>query len=296
MCRGDPCGKAPYMGNFTRMDSRESLEALQKALEQTDEKKSYKDDRFWRPELDKSGNGYAEIRFLPPIEGEDLPLAKLYSHGFQGPGGWYIENSLTTLNKKDPVSEMNSQLWNSGLDSDKDLARTRRRKLNYISNVYIVADPANPQNEGKIFLFKYGKKIFDKIQEAMHPEFADEEAINPFSITNGASFKLKIRRVAGFVNYDKSQFDSSSDMSEVEFPDGYALTEFTGESNFKSYEDLKSRLEMVLGGNMRGTAESTPTAEESEAPAKTSNTNIKSQVDNAEEEDAMSYFEKLAND
>ena len=296
MCRGDPCGKAPHMGNFSRMDSRESLEALQKALEQTDEKKSYKDDRFWRPELDKSGNGYAEIRFLPPIEGEDLPLAKLYSHGFQGPGGWYIENSLTTLNKKDPVSEMNSQLWNSGLDSDKDLARTRRRKLNYISNVYIVADPANPQNEGKVFLFKYGKKIFDKIQEAMHPEFADEEAINPFSISNGANFKLKIRRVAGFVNYDKSQFDSSSDMSEIDFPDGYALKEFTDDSNFKSYDELKTRLETVLGGNMRGTAENATTAEETESPAKTSNTNIKNQVDNAEEEDAMSYFEKLAND
>ena len=278
------------------MDSRESLEALQKALEQTDEKKSYKDDRFWRPELDKSGNGYAEIRFLPPIEGEDLPLAKLYSHAFQGPGGWYIENSLTTMNKKDPVSEMNSQLWNSGLDSDKDLARTRRRKLNYISNVYVVSDPANPQNEGKIFLFKYGKKIFDKIQEAMHPEFADEQAINPFSIGNGANFKLKIRKVAGFVNYDKSHFDAPSDMSEVDFPDGYALTEFTDEANFKTYEELKTRLDEVLGGDMRAAAEESTRADETDAPAKTSNTNIKSQVDNTEEEDAMSYFEKLAND
>jgi len=273
------------------MDSRADLANLQKMLEDTESKKDYKDDRFWRPELDKSGNGYAEIRFLPPIEGEDLPLVKLYSHAFQGPGGWYIENSLTTFSKKDPVSEMNSQLWNTGIDSDKDIARTRRRKLNYISNVYIVSDPSNPQNEGKVMLFKYGKKIFEKIQEAMHPEFEDEEAINPFSIQNGANFKLKIRRVAGFVNYDKSHFDSPSDLSEVDFPDGHSLQEFVDPSNFKTYEELKERLDAVLGGDIRGTAENISRAEDMETS--TPSSNIRSKVESTEEDDYQNIFNKL---
>ena len=185
-------------------NAKGSLESLQQKLEETNKTNSYKDDRLWRAELDKSSNGYAEIRFLPAPKNEDLPWAKLYSHAFKGPGGWYIENSLTTKGGKDPVSEMNSQLWNSGLDSDKDIARERRRKLQYISNIYVISDPANPQNEGKVFLYKYGKKIFDKINEAMNPEFQDEEAVNPFNFWTGATFKLKVRKVAGYVNYDKS--------------------------------------------------------------------------------------------
>ena len=315
------------MGNFSRMDSRESLEALQKALEQTDEKKSYKDDRFWRPELDKSGNGYAEIRFLPPIEGEDLPLAKLYSHAFQGPGGWYIENSLTTMNKKDPVSEMNSQLWNSGLDSDKDLARTRRRKLNYISNVYVVSDPANPQNEGKIFLFKYGKKIFDKVMAAMQPEFEDETPINPFDFWGGANFKLKIRKVDGYWNYDKSEFDRAEalldddDALESLWKKEYSLTEIVAPSQFKDYDALKKRLDSVLGvkpasrprfdeetdnedtdrGSFAPDFGSRAPKQESELPQdlKSELNNLSSSSSSAstsdeDEDDALSYFQRLA--
>jgi hypothetical protein len=282
-----------------KKSSRSSMDFLQKKLEETKGSSNQKDDRFWRPELDKASNGYAEIRFLPAPNGEDLPWVKLYSHAFQGPGGWYIENSLTTLGKKDPVSEMNSQLWNTGLESDKDIARERRRKLSYISNVYVVSDPANPENEGKVFLYKYGKKIFDKINEAMQPEFADEEAINPFDFWNGASFKLKIRKVAGYVNYDKSHFDSPSVLNESEeymeniWNSEHSLLEFVAEDQFKSYDDLKARLTDVLGGDMRGRAVDKTTAEDI-ADSSPKKSPVPS--DTGEEEDAMSFFEKLAND
>ena len=209
---------------------------------------SYKDDRFWRPELDKASNGYAVIRFLPVVREEDVPFARLFSHGFKGPGGWYIENSRTTIGGKDPVSEMNTQLWNSGLESDKDIARQRKRRLNYISNIYVVSDPANPENEGKVFLYKYGKKIFDKINEAMQPEFADEDPIDPFDFWKGANFKLKVRKVAGYINYDKSEFESPSPLLngddallEELWNKQYSLKEFTDPSlNLRA---LKQRLD-----------------------------------------------------
>ena len=212
------------------------------------------DDRLWKPEMDKSGNGFAVIRFLPAPEGEDLPWAKIWSHGFQGPGGWYIENSLTTLGKKDPVAEMNRELWNSGHDSDKEIARKQKRKLSYYSNIYVVSDPANPSNEGKVFIFKYGKKIFDKIQAAMQPEFQDETPINPFDFWERANFRLKIRKVEGYWNYDKSEFSSVSTLgdfsdSELEkiWRSEYPLAEFMDAKNFKTYEELESRLNIVLG-------------------------------------------------
>ena len=279
-----------------KKNSKGSLEELQKKLEATNSTESYKDDRYWRPELDKSGNGYAEIRFLPAPEGEDLPWAKVYSHAFKGPGGWYIENSLTTKGQKDPVSEMNSRLWNSGMDSDKDIARERRRKLNYISNVYVISDPANPQNEGKVFLFKYGKKIFDKINEAMTPEFQDEEAVNPFNFWTGASFKLKIRKVAGFVNYDKSHFDSSCALNESDeeleriWKSEYSLTDLVADDKFKTYEELTDRLNQVLGGDERARSAETETVESQPAPAVTTSN------EPAEEESALSFFERQLND
>ena len=158
------------------------------------------DDRFWRPELDKSGNGMAVVRFLPAPEGEDLPWARSWNHGFQGPGGWYIENSLTTLGQKDPVSEYNSQLWNSGIEANKEIARKQKRRLTYVSNVYIMKDPANPQNEGQVRLYKYGKKIWDKLNDKMNPEFEDETPVNPFDLWEGANFKIKIRKIDGFSN------------------------------------------------------------------------------------------------
>ena len=282
--------------------SKSSIQDLTKKMESmTTSKDSYKDDRFWRPELDKASNGYAVIRFLPAVEGEDLPWAKYYSHGFKGKGGWYIEKSRTTLGEKDPVSEMNTELWNSGIESDKDIARQRKRRLHYTSNILVVSDPANPQNEGKIFLYKYGKKIFDKIQEAMQPEFADEDPINPFDFWTGANFKLKVRKVAGFINYDKSEFESASalfdgDDEKLEelWKTQYALSEFTDPTTFKSYDELKKKMNEVLGSDIRNvvSSESTPTAENVDM-------NTSSETNSNQEEestDALSYFEKLANE
>ena len=211
------------------------------------------DERLWKPEVDKAGNGYAVIRFLPAPDGEDLPWAQVWSHAFQGPGGWYIENSLTTLGKKDPVSDLNRQLWNSGADSDKDVARKQKRKLSYYSNIYVVSDPTNPQNEGRVFLYKFGKKIFDKLTEAMQPAFADETPINPFDFWKGADFKVKIRKVEGYWNYDKSEFAEPAtlgDLSDKElegiWKKEYSLASFTGEDQFKTYEQLAERLNSVL--------------------------------------------------
>ena len=271
---------------------------------------SYKDDRFWRPELDKSSNGYAVIRFLPAPGDEDLPWARLFSHGFQGPGGWYIENSRTTLGENDPVSEMNTKLWNTGLESDKEIARKRKRRLNYISNILVISDPANPENEGKVFLYKFGKKIFDKINEAMQPEFEDETPINPFDFWKGANFKLKVRKVAGFINYDKSEFDSSSTLLDGDdekleelWRTQYALSEFTDPSNFKSYDELKQRLHTVIGDDIRSVETAVKkTAESEDLDEKwgtDNNTNSESSNDNSggdDDGDALSYFEKLANE
>ena len=293
--------------SFSNMkrNSQSSIEKLtQEVTKITKSKESYKDDRFWRPEQDKAGNGYAVIRFLPTLEGEDVPWARLFSHGFKGPGGWYIENSRTTLGDKDPVSEMNTQLWNSGLESDKEIARARKRRLNYISNIMVVSDPANPQNEGKVFLYKFGKKIFDKINEAMQPEFADEEAINPFDFWTGANFRLKVRKVAGFVNYDKSEFESPSalldgDDEKLEelWKTQYPLKEFTDATNFKSYEQLKAKLDSVLsgGGGLMKSAEEVETTFDTDI-SKTDSNSDSSDHSDENEDDALSYFEKLANE
>lgn len=223
---------------------------------------SFKDDRFWKLDVDKAGNGYAIIRFLPAPNGEDDPFVRIWDHGFQGPGGWYIENSLTTLGQDDPVSEYNSQLWNSGIESNKDIARNQKRRLGFYSNIYVVKDPSNPENEGKVFLFKFGKKIFDKLNTAMNPEFEDEEAFNPFDLWEGANFKLKARNGdGGFRSYDRSEFDS---VSVVTTPDGkkmtdkqleemwnqcHSLKELIDPKNFKSYSELKARMTKVLGLN-----------------------------------------------
>tara|TARA_R110002051_G_C8679149_1_gene491534 strand:+ start:517 stop:1371 length:855 start_codon:yes stop_codon:yes gene_type:complete len=273
--------------------SRNSIEDLTKKLEETESKKSYKDDRFWRPQLDKASNGFAIIRFLPAPENEDIPWAKLFSHGFQGKGGWYIENSRTTLGENDPVSEANNELWNSGIESDKDIARQRKRKMQFISNVLVISDPANPENEGKLFLYKYGKKIFDKIQESMQPEFEDENPTNPFDFWKGANFKLKIRKVAGFINYDKSEFESTSELFDGDdekleelWKKEYPLIAFTDSSNFKSYDELKKKFERVIGSDIRSTEVSTGTVE-------TENASREDSVDEGET-NALDYFERLA--
>ncbi len=272
----------------------------------TSEKASYQDDRFWKPERDKSDNGFAVIRFLPPVDGEDAPWVRMFSHGFKGKGGWYIENCPTTIGRKCPLCEANSELWNSGLESDKDIARNRKRRLNYISNILVVSDPKNPENEGKVFLYKYGKKIFDKIMESLKPEFEDEEPVNPFDFWKGANFKLKIRKVAGFINYDKSEFDSvtplmdgDDDKLEEMWKMQYPLQPLVADDQFKSYDELKARLMTVLGGGgYAQTAEAVaekPQKEESGAKAADEAFGGNSNSENSEE-DALAYFEKLAND
>lgn len=275
---------------------------------------SYDDNRYWKPTVDKSGNGYAVIRFLPSSSGDQLPWAQYWDHGFKGPTGrWYIERSLTSLGQPDPVSELNSYLWNTGREEDKEIARSRKRRLHYVSNVYIVSDPANPANEGKIFLFQYGKKIFNKIMDVMQPEFEDETPINPFDMWDGANFKLKIRQVEGYRNYDKSEFDSPSPLKngdEDELKDIYesihSLSEFTDPAQYKSYEVLSRKLHEVLG------EESIPNAKdrvekEAPEPAPSKKSKIESETfeddepkasgkgeSEDEDEEMMSFFAKLA--
>ena len=264
------------------------------------------DERLWKPEVDKTGNGYAVLRFLPAPEGEEIPWVKLYSHAFQGPGGWYIENSLTTTGKKDPVSDHNRELWNSGNESDKDTVRKQKRKLSYYANIYVVKDQANPQNEGGVFLYKFGKKIFDKIMEAMQPEFEDETPINPFDFWQGANFKLKIVKKDGYWNYDKSEFAEVSplleddDALEALWKKQYSLSAVTAPDQFKSYEELERRLKLVLGqkpptrrvfdeeleDESDGRGSFTPDFK-SQAPAPVASAS-------SDEDDALSYFQKLA--
>jgi len=267
------------------------------------EKKSYGDDRMWKPTVDKAGNGYAVIRFLPTVEGDDLPWAKYWDHFFQGPTGqWYVEKSLTTIGKDDPVSEMNSKLWNTGIEADKDLARKRKRRLHYVSNIYVVSDPENPENEGKVFLYGYGAKIFEKIMDSMQPKFQDETPVNPFDLWKGANFKMKIANVAGYRNYDRSEFapaealHTDDNVLEGIYNKQYALKEFTDPSSFKSYSELNLKLTRVLGEEVK-TAAVEDDAPFNDAPAMSDP--VATAADpvaraDSDNDDTMSYFAKLA--
>jgi len=291
------------------MSGKQSLEALTAELTKVSGGQEGKkgDDRFWSPTVDKAGNGYAVIRFLPPAANEDFPFVRLFDHGFQGPGGWYIENSLTTIRKDDPVSEHNTKLWNSGIEANKEIARKQKRRLHFISNVYIVTDSGNPANEGKVFLFKYGKKIFDKLNEAMNPQFEDEDAVNPFDLWAGANFKLKIRQVEGYRNYDKSEFDKVkpllNDDEELEkiWKSEHSLKDFLDHKNFKSYDELKAKLQKVLNENLpsatvaRAEEEDIPWARTDAAPKQKAAPEPKFQAaDDDEDDESMEFFKKLA--
>ena len=294
-----------------------SLAKLTKEIEKINQPQasSGPDERLWKPELDKSGNGYAVIRFLPAPDGEEMPWAKVWSHAFKGPGGqWYIENSLTTLGKDDPVGELNRQLWNSGSDRDKEVARAQKRKLSYYANIYVVSDPAHPENEGRVFLYKFGKKIFDKLVEAMQPAFADETPLDPFNFWTGADFKLKIRKVDGYWNYDKSEFaspgtleDLSDDKLEAIWKQAYSLAEFEDPKNFKTYEQLQQRLNLVLGNAPAPAPRPTFNEEEEEVfakpmPSESWGREVNEFREKAvaaspvadDEDDALSYFARLA--
>ena len=278
-----------------KQSSNSSLDNLSKELTKLNESASNpgQDDRYWKLTVDKAQNGHAVIRFLPASQGETVPWVRMWSHGFQGPGGWYIENSLTTLGQKDPVSEYNTKLWNSGVDSDKEVARKQKRKLQYIANIFVVSDPANPDNEGKVFLFKFGKKIFDLINDKMNPEFDDETPVNPFDLWNGCNFRLRARKVAGFRNYDKSEFDSQTaladDDAELEriWNTQYSLEELVAPDQFKSYDELKTRFETVIGAGGGMETESAFADEEPTASYQES-----SSID--EDDDSLDYFKKLA--
>jgi hypothetical protein len=284
--------------------NRNSFEKLSKAVEATStgtaDSNSKEDTRFWQPEVDKAGNGMAVIRFLPApsIDGDDaLPWVRTFSHGFQGPGGWFIDNCLTTLNEKCPVCEHNNTLWNSGVEANKDVARKQKRKLSYVANIFVISDPSNPSNEGQIRLYKFGKKIFDKITEAMNPEFADETPVNPFDLWEGANFKLKIRNVEGYRNYDKSEFADASallngddDKLEELWKKEYSLKDFTERKNFKAYDQLKTRLDKVLGFDGAPIVKSK--AEDTVATLK-DDTSVLNKPLHADDED-LDYFKSLA--
>jgi hypothetical protein len=300
--------------------SRGGFDSLMKEVEKIANPQSESrgaDDRYWQPEVDKAGNGYAVIRFLAPPKGEELPWVRVWNHGFKGPSGkWYIENSLTTLGKADPVSEYNTELWNSGSEANKEIARQQKRKLSYITNILIVKDPAHPENEGKVFLYKFGKKIFDKIKDVAEPQFEDEKPINPFDFWEGANFKLKIRNVEGYRNYDKSEFDGISSISESDdeieaiWNKQHSLTQFLDEKHFKSYDELKKKFEMVMGLNGGGGAAPTKRADETnldgiqETPKsaftqKAEKAPVKAppkEVDFDDDDESLSYFAKLAED
>ena len=294
-----------------------SLDKLRAAMESASptggEKKSYSDDTMWKPELDKSGNGYAVVRFLPTPEGEEMPWVSYFDHGFQGPGGWYIEKSLTTINKQDPVSEYNTQLWNTGIEANKEIARKQKRRLHYVSNVYVVSDPKNPANEGKVFKYRYGKKIFEALKEAISPAFEDEKAINPFDLREeGANFKIKIRKVDGYWNYDKSEFDSTAPLFDDEnklndiYTQLHSLSGIIAPSEFKTYEELKEKLQRVLGTTGTGSTAESVAQDMEEVPWSNVNTESVAQepvISSAEatspqveEDDAMDYFKNLANE
>ena len=312
--------------SFKDLKKQSSLGALTQKLVKEVEKMNNAgasgDDRYWKLECDKAQNGYAVIRFLPAPDGEDMPFVKMYSHAFQGKGGWYIENSLTTVGQKDPVSEFNSELWNNGTDAGKDQARKQKRKLTYIANIMVVKDPANPQNEGGVFLYKFGKKIFDKIMSAMQPEFEDEEAINPFDFWEGASFKLKAKNVAGYRNYDSSEFgkveallDGDDDALEALWGKQHSLAELVAADQFKDYETLKKRLNQVLGlgaPSTRPAVEEDAGDEDIEAQLRSARPAFKKEeasysepelpamssapAASDDEDDALSYFQSLADD
>ena len=288
---------------FADLKKNSNIDRLSAAMDNLDKKKNFSkdDDRYWKLTVDKAGTGHAVIRFLPAPDGEDLPFVRIWDHGFQGPGGWYIEKPLTTLDQKDPVSEYNSKLWNAG---DQDGARKQKRRLSYYSNILVVDDPANPENNGKVFIFKYGKKIFDKIQNAISPEFSTDEAFDPFNLWTGANFKLRAKQVAGYRNYDSSEFAAPSELGaddaerEATWNREYSLQSLIAPNEFKTYEELSARLNQVLGLDLAAAA---PTAAPAAAPAAeapsfpTAEESVTS-TDDGDDSDGLSFFDDLLND
>lgn len=282
--------------------NRGNVDVLKQKIEALNQKQSYGDDRIWYPKRDKSGNAFCVIRFLPAGGDEDVPWVQSFSHGFKGPGGkWYIENCPTTIGGKCPVCEANNELWNSGHDADKDVARSRKRKLSYIANILVIKDSAEPENEGKVFLYKFGKKIFGKIEEAMDPEFEDESPVNPFDLWAGANFKLKVRKYEGYANYDKSEFEAPSGLFDGDekqlkavYEQLYPLQEIVGADKFKKYDELKTRLFQTIGQSTKGETNAGEAAAAPELPTVNESQEETVPSDGAEAEEGMAFFKKLA--
>lgn len=293
-----------------RTDFNKLVQAAQTVGGGDTQNKSYKDEREWKPTVDKAGNGYAIIRFLPAAEGQDIPWVRYWDHGFKGPTGqWYIEKSLTSIGQNDPVGELNSRLWNSGNDDDKETARKQKRRLHYVTNVYIVSDPSNPQNEGKVMIYKFGKKIFDKVMDLMQPQFPDEKPVNPFDLWDGADFVMKIRNVEGYRNYDKSEFRGASPLLngddaglENVYGQLHDISEFVDPKSYKSYDELKTKMYTVLGEQAPRTVKQSVALDEEIPGFETRQRSAPQPVAAApqqtaeavDEDDTMSYFAKLA--
>jgi hypothetical protein len=286
------------MASFSdfKKKSKNSIATLTEKMDKLTTKESYKDERIWKPGIDKSGNGYAVIRFLPEIQGEDSPFVAVYSHTFKGKGGWFYENCPTTIGEKCPVCEANSELWNSGIEDDKNIARNRKRKLTYISNILVIEDPANPENKGKNFLYQYGTKIFQKIQSLAHPEYQDEVAVDPFNFWTGADFKIKIRNVGGYVNYDRSEFATPAalfggDDKKLEelWKKQYPLKTFVDKSEFKSYDELKQRFKKSTGDDIRAQFNTAKSIEDDVEDSPTV-------TEDVEEKDPLKYFSEMENE
>lgn len=304
------------MVNFAdlKRNRSDSFNKLNDQLKNMNSSYNSDDEKFWKPDVDKAGNGYAVLRFLPAPPGEEFPFVRMYDHGFQGPGGWYIENSLTTLNNQDdPVSEYNSQLWNSGIESNKEIVRKQKRRLSFISNVYVVKDPANPHNEGKVFLYKYGKKIFEKLSDKMTPQYPGEVPANPFDLWEGADFQLKIRNYEGYRNYDKSEFAAQAPLKnddaalEEIWKSEYSLKELVDPKNFKTYAELKAKLYKVLGLDGRSHAPTVSAAEDDsvemnftpkfkERSAPSMEQSSSPSMSSSDDDDDMAFFKNLADD
>jgi len=285
------------MGNFSdfKKKSKNSIASLSEKLEKLSSKEGYKDERIWKPGIDKAGNGYAVVRFLPEIQGEDTPFVAVYSHTFKGKGGWLYENCPTTIGEKCPICAANTELWNSGVEEDKNIARQRKRKLTYISNILVIEDPANPENKGKVFLYQYGTKIFQKIQGLAHPEFQDEVAVDPFNFWTGADFKIKIRNVGGYVNYDRSEFATPSplfggDDKKLEelWKKQYPLKPFIDKSQFKSFDELKAKLDKTVGDDIR--------AQFTESKSIEDDVENSPVTEDMEEKDPLKYFSEMDQD
>jgi len=287
-----------------KMDFGKIASEFDKIANPQSDSKSYQDDRFWKLEADKAGNGTATIRFLPRTEGDELPWVRIFNHGFQGPTGkWYIENSLTTIGENDPVGELNSRLWNSGADADKEIARKQKRRLAYFANILVVSDPKHPENEGRVMLFKFGKKIFDKIMDKAKPTFEDETPVNVFDYWDGADFKLRMRKVDGYPNYDQSVFTEPSALGDddeimIISKKQFLLKDFLDRKNFKSYEELSRKLVSVLNSDASPTPTAATLSGEDEddytPPVREVKKPAVKIVSNSTDEEAMSYFKKIA--